>query len=397
MIHKKLEDISIDDINSLIENEISESRDLEYKRELHFDKKEAKQELLLDLCAFANAVGGDLIVGMEVYDEGEKKGLPREIIPITGESLDDYKQRIENLVRDCVEPRLRIYLQEILPEKGKGFILVIRVPQSFEAPHMVKGTSRFYVRTSVGKEPLDVYGIRNAFLASSSYEEQIRNWRNDRLAKITADETPVQLEPASKLVIHIIPIRSFLERNAVELQASDRQLELSMMPVLDHASRARHNLDGLLYSGSVYEEHYTGYTQLFRFGHIESVGTDVATHIKESQQYIIHLPFVAQETITAVSRYLNISSSLTSNERFLISLALLGVKGAEMPSSTHPIHSVRRKPIDRDNVVLPETIIEGSDCGIPRSLRPAIDALYNACGYKGSPDYDEGGNWNPQQ
>lgn len=202
MIQHKLDDITIGDIQRYADEGIPESRDLEYKRELHFDKKEAKQELLFDLCAFANAVGGDLIVGMEVYAEGEKKGLPKNIIPITGESPDDYKQRIENLVRDCVEPRLRIYLQEILPEKGKGFILVIRVPQSFEAPHMVKGTSRFFVRTSVGKDPLDVHGIRNAFLASSTYEERIRHWRNDRLAKIAAGETPVPLARPDQLVLH---------------------------------------------------------------------------------------------------------------------------------------------------------------------------------------------------
>lgn len=138
------------------------------------------------------------------------------------------------------------------------------------------------------------------------------------------------------------------------------------------------------------------YSQLFRYGHIESVGTDVVYYIEDSQQLIIGLPTVAQEIITAASRYLKASSSLTLNEHFLISIALLGVKGAEMLSSPHPIRAIKKKPIDRDNVVLPEIVIEGDDCDVPRSLRPAIDALYNACGHKGSPNYDEDGNWNHQ-
>jgi len=55
-------------------------------------------------------------------------------------------------------------------DDGKGFIILVRIPQSFASPHMVKfqNTSRFFCRNSAGKYQLDVQEIRNAFLATDS-------------------------------------------------------------------------------------------------------------------------------------------------------------------------------------------------------------------------------------
>ncbi len=48
---------------------------------------------------------------------------------------------------------------------------------------------------------------------------------------------------------------------------------------------------------------------------------------------------------------------------------------------------------DRDFLELPEVVAEdyGSDVG--RLLRPAFDALWQACGIEQSANYDQAGNW----
>ncbi len=58
------------------------------------------------------------------------------------------------------------------------------------------------------------------------------------------------------------------------------------------------------------------------------------------------------------------------------------------------------EPIDRDTLVLPEVFIEDyesiiNESEVARTLRPIFDAIWNACGFERSYNYDEDGNWNP--
>lgn len=59
MIHKKFEEITYADIQQLIDNAVSESRTLDYKRDLPGDSDSEKREFLSDIASLANAAGGD--------------------------------------------------------------------------------------------------------------------------------------------------------------------------------------------------------------------------------------------------------------------------------------------------------------------------------------------------
>lgn len=61
MINKKINDITIDDIQSLIDNSACESKLLEYKKELKIESDSDKKEFLADISSFANCTGGDFI------------------------------------------------------------------------------------------------------------------------------------------------------------------------------------------------------------------------------------------------------------------------------------------------------------------------------------------------
>src|SRR6266699_2250003 len=92
-----LQRISELDLKQLIENEVAEGLMVEYKRDLYGPSD--KREALKDISSFSNTAGGHIIIGME-----EAAGLPINLVGVEGD-LDKEIQRLENLLRDCIEPR----------------------------------------------------------------------------------------------------------------------------------------------------------------------------------------------------------------------------------------------------------------------------------------------------
>lgn len=150
----KIEDIEFDHVQALIRNEIYESKFIEYKRDLG-DLKENRTEFLNDITAMANAEGGDIIYGIQ-----EEQGKPSAIIGLNEDNLDDRKLQIENIIRDSVSPRLR-YEIKFIKTNINNYILLIRIPKSTTAPHMViyKSGQGFYIRNLSGKHKMDINEI----------------------------------------------------------------------------------------------------------------------------------------------------------------------------------------------------------------------------------------------
>jgi len=104
MIQKDIELITIDDLQELKINSVGESKTLEYKKELNLTKDQDKKEFLADFSAFANTSGGDLIYGIT-----EKSGIPEVLEGMKIDNIDTLKQQIDNILRDCIEPRVTGY------------------------------------------------------------------------------------------------------------------------------------------------------------------------------------------------------------------------------------------------------------------------------------------------
>ncbi|QOX63887.1 ATP-binding protein [Anoxybacterium hadale] len=166
IFHIDINNISMDNIDNLINDEVVESKTLEYKREFNFDTRSARVEFLYDLTAMANSGGGDIIFGIEDCD-----GKPR-IIGLPIDSLDTLKLKIESILRDCVTPRLKY---EIKPIKTKNdrYIIIIRICEGTNVPHMVlPGGSGFYKRNHSGKQPMSIDELRECFMTSAGYSKE---------------------------------------------------------------------------------------------------------------------------------------------------------------------------------------------------------------------------------
>ena len=264
MIYKQIDNITEDDLQALIDNKVIERKTLEYKRQLPGGSDSQKKEFLADVSSFANASGGDIVYGI-----AERSGVP--VPPLEGMPVDSADQeiiRLESMVRDGIRPRIPGIRTQPVPLSNSNVVIVLRVPKSWASPHRIEASHKFYSRSSNGKYELDVGELRAAFIASESLAERIRDFRADRIAKILAGETPVELYGGAKLVLHIIPLSSMSSASQNLTNISPTQLS----PI--HSTRGysgRYNLEGWLSYSPVSNDTSIAYTQLFRRGIIEAV------------------------------------------------------------------------------------------------------------------------------
>ena len=108
VIPRKLSEIDEAAIDSLLENEVSESTTIEYKSALPGSTDSEKKEFLADVSAFANTRGGDLIFG--IIEEG---GIPKEVPGVRFVDADADVRRLESLMRDGTNPRIRYETQAV--------------------------------------------------------------------------------------------------------------------------------------------------------------------------------------------------------------------------------------------------------------------------------------------
>jgi predicted HTH transcriptional regulator len=148
LFDKQLELITEGDVLSLVENQEREGYQIEYKQAVAFQNELDKREFLAAVTSFANSIGGDLVIGMTA-----KGGLPDGVPGWEGVDVDQEKLRIENLLRDGVEPRISFKVRELRLRTGNSVIL-LRIPWSWAQPHMVRigQVNRFYYRHSAGKD-----------------------------------------------------------------------------------------------------------------------------------------------------------------------------------------------------------------------------------------------------
>ena len=390
MINKDIKDIDEKAINDLVTSNRPEDKTIEYKLELpRKGNAEEAEEFLRDVSAFANTSGGDIIYGIQ-EKEGES-GMPDKAVGLEGVTGDAEQRRLEDIVRTGLAPPLTVHTKRI-PEFPKGPVIVFRIPPSFSAPHMIthkkKGDSRFYVRTSTGRESLAVEQIRLAFIASENLSERIRNFRAHRLSQIIADETPVLLEKGARFVVHLIPLAAFHPTSTPEIVFTG-EVEKKIRNA-ERGSSFRYNFDGYLAYSLGEEDKNRTYLQVFRRGEVEYVDCNI---LGDKEHKTISYIAYEEDTIGKVAKYLNLMKDLRVETPLLIMISLLGVKDWSMGCSS-PFGGVRTTPdrcIDRDVLMIPARMIEDYDEEASHILKPVFDTIWQACGFPYSSNYDKNG------
>jgi hypothetical protein len=389
MLTKNVNEITEGYLQELIDNSVSEKKTLEYKQSLPGNSDADRKEFLADVSSFSNASGGDLIYGIS---EDRDKGIPKKLEGLTVENTDQAIARLENMIRDGINPRISgIVIQPIKVLKSK-VALLIRIPRSWNSPHRVtfKGHAKFYTRSAIGKYPMDVTELKIAFNLSETITERIRRFREDRISKIFANETPVPFYDNAKIVLHLIPIISFDPAQRYELNKITSYPE-KLKPMVQFGFHSRHNLDGFLTYSRDKEGKSYSYVQLFNNGIIEAVeGRYLGPRENEGNLSIRGTAYEIQ-LIKSLSIYLSALKEIHVELPIFIFLTLVGVKGYFMSVGQGMFKERGEYEIDRDILLLPEVIIENYNTAAGDVLKPCFDAMWNACGFLKSPNYDDAG------
>lgn len=396
MIPKELKDIKEEDLKGLIDNVVLEGKTIEYKAALPGNAPDDKKEYLADVSSFANAGGGDIIFGI-VADH--KSGEPKALEGLQLDSIDKEITRLDSIIRDGLEPRIPAFNIRHIPLSSGKTALVIRIPKSWQSPHAVKprgekGHGKFWSRSSNGKYALDVGELRTAFTLSETITERIRRFRDERIANLYANETPVLMKEGAMTVLHILPVSSFATGQKLDV---DKAVALPSRPQPMHHQgyNWRYTQDGhLAYSsyGDIGRRTAYSYVHLYRNGIIEFVEMSL---LKWGREHGLKIPSVdfEKEVIEAVRTSVATLRSMEVPSPLLILLTLVKVKGYSIGEGNIYNFDGGGHPIDRDVLALPELVIENYDEDTGQVLKPVFDSLWNACGHPGSRNYNDKGEW----
>jgi hypothetical protein len=389
VIQKPIDQLTKADIDTLVADQVGELRTLEYKRQKPGEREKDRKEYLADVSSFANAAGGYLLYGVaEKLDaDGKNTGLPESAPGLAGVNADAEILRLESMIRTGIQPRIPVITRPITGFSD-GPVLAMWIPRSFQAPHMVtfQDHSRFYSRSSAGKYVMDVGQIRSAFALAASLPDRVRRFREERLGRIIAEETPVKIKIGPTVVLHVVPVSSLEPAASVDLTAAagPNSLLIPMSSTSLSSITKRFNIDGLL-ACAIREKTCRSYVQLFRTGAVEAVET---LQVKDGEK-AFRAPAVAKSLWGALSNYKGLLHFAGVVPPMFVLVSLLGVTGYYIPDQVDDPEA----EFDRDAVLLPDVLLEDDATHPAQVLRPAFDAMWQASGWPRCPHFNDKNEW----
>jgi hypothetical protein len=399
LLHLPLSAIDEAQLNRVIQAQAGEARDIEYKRESYGNADADHAEWLADVSSFANTAGGDLLIGI-----ADKKGIPQALAPLTG-NADDEILRLEQLARSGLQPRISNLEFRSIPVAAGGYVLLVRIPRSFNPPHRVirqgQGQSRFWARSSAGKYEPNVDELRNLFTLAPQLTDRIQDFRASRIAQIVAQQAPVKLLDQTCMTMHIVPFSALDPRSVISLEKIEK--DPSQFPPLASSSARtwRINFDGILRLSNANEKagEQRAYVQVFRSGIVESVASSVAVGERPEgvPPRLLSYKIEGMMLLNGV-RYLKTLAALGVEPPYAVLLSLIGVKGAAINVGIQAnwADDDDITILDRDQLHFTEVILET----VPRSnqelgvmLRPLIEQIANAAGRAKSSSYGPNGEY----
>ncbi len=403
MLPANLDDLTPEHIQDLIDSEVAEGLTLEYKEQLPTDSSDDKRKFLYRVSGMANAAGGEMIFGIVDKDgpDGQNTGVAEKL---SGMRIPNPQKAIEplaNLIRDGIAPRLFGVKMQIV-NCPTGDVLVIRIPQSWNKPHMVTigQVNKFYIRTAIGSSPMSIDEIRRAFSEQGELREIITRWRKHRLELIEAGRGPVPLAAGAITLFHVIPVEAFTPGSYTSAWRIDEQDKMKVYVPGSANYSHRYNADGFICHSGIYrgEEsaNLQAYTQLFRSGIIE-YGFSHEYQPEWAKSPLIRGLALEQEMVfcydDAYSRFrregnvgsIYVGFSMTGIEGRIIHINQLEWNGRE--------ERIRQNSFSSPEVYVDLTEPEDTR-PFHKVLRPLVDMLWQVGGREGTP-FHSNGKWNP--
>ena len=401
MLDGDLDSVTKDTLESFLDSRIPEGLTLDYKADADIGQREKKEEFLKDITSFANSRGGLILIGVNA--DPVDKAFPAQLSEIIGfnpsPNLDKYLQQLENILRDNLEPRITKYKVKTFQWRNGNIILAISIPKSWNSPHRI-GNGFFYARNSIGAYPMSVEEIRKSISAGSTTLELAREYVAKRVGLIQKSRGSLRLDSGRPTtIIHSIPSVAFEPSSLFDLRTQAPRLD-TITPLGSSSFSKGFNSDGYIWGGQ-YAFGGTSvrgnYTQLFRNGIFEGV---------ENKWIEQDIPAtgIEQAICQTFREYLHSYELLGLDCPVLMNVTFFNVTNLKIrkewgyPEPTEVFETVLSDPLFLPEIYLQEprripkalgeSVASVSEMG--SLLRPTFDALWQAFGYQGSPNFSTG-------
>ncbi|MGM0607072.1 MAG: AlbA family DNA-binding domain-containing protein [Candidatus Muiribacteriota bacterium] len=255
-----IENILIDDIQTLIDNNVPENLYLDYKKEMWGQFESSNKEISRDISSFANAHGGFIILGIEEDNDGNPERM-------TGvEDVDKNILRIRQVCHSGIQPvitGMKIHAVRINENKS---IILIYIPDSLGKPHMVLQDYRCYMRYERGKNPINIYQIEELIKSRAKNTQKVKEFlekRNSELQKYVKNNSAM----CFSVLPHVLEkerfdIFSSQTEKAIEVFISKGIVRGKFLPTFDGFTAFEGN-QNTIYRQIVIQS--TGYIELFLY------------------------------------------------------------------------------------------------------------------------------------
>ena len=230
---KYIDDIKLNDLDTLLGRK--ENQRLEFKETIE-NGDNANREIARDICSFANADGGYIILGAREQNE----------TCIGFCSIDDPEdicQRIRQVALSSIQDRLTgLKVNKLSNSVGNNLVLIY-IPSSIDKPHMVikDGRTEFWKRYETDKKPMTLPEIREDFFKNTDTDKlsMIEKKIESLMQQIQYTQSIKKASPSNPIndtqfnLLDFINPRESIDAEFSEIIGLKRYFRLTVTPTLN--------------------------------------------------------------------------------------------------------------------------------------------------------------------
>lgn len=261
-------------VEGLRESHYVECKQFHYEGGKYSGFKDSKQLLIREVCAFSNADGGVVLIGI---GEDENKN-PTEIIDcgVDESTFEEWSQGFFSTIKKLIIPAIEPPFVELLSIENKN-VIQVKVQKGASTPYSYKENITadiVYFPKRFGNQirHLDYYEIKNEFSSREVLFEKAEKFREKRISELLSGEVTEETLGNTFLVLHAIPLWSMYSDSRVDTEALGATMEADIMNLTlnNRAGYPKPNNLGTIILSS-YDQEMKSFAQLFWNGVIEIV------------------------------------------------------------------------------------------------------------------------------
>ncbi len=396
---KPLNQWSKSDLEYLVSEKYCEGDSLDFKAIVKFDDPEGNgiRDFLKDIISFANHRGGYIIIG--IGELKEKRDQAGDVVAVP--DCEKLARRCRDLCNVHIEPKLWGLDIQSIPFEGADGAVVIKIPRSFHAPHMIEynDLNQFWIRGGRENRLMSVEEIKYSCRVTQNIFQDITRFLEERRRAFHAElpQEPVIRTTATPLLV---------EEDVIDINNKEIREMLTRPPGYIENSwmvrcrRIQPSIYGLNGDDPEYND-YNGACSLYRNGHFECIRSlsRLCEMLGTQTSELKIIPIALTSHVVSFFRlFWQICNLVQIATPIVVSLELYNLKGAHLSSESESIfkrltwNDSRVFGDKETRVEIPprQTYLSQSPDAVARDL---CDILWNTLGFERAPHFAEDGRW----